>query len=282
MLSSYVRLHQGDYRFVVEGPALRIFQSKLGILESDPLHEAVERCDSVLCGSSATASLELDAIAHARALGKHAVVYLDHWINYRKRFRRGASEILPDAIWVGDIYAEREAKTQFPGLPVVLKGNSYLDEMTREIRALPARAGAGQRMSVLFVSQPIREHARNALYEDLDRKYFEDEALRYLMDNMECVGGLVERLAIRLHPAEPADKYDWLLRESAFPVEVDRKSSLSASIAAADVVVGMDSMAMVVALYAGKRVICCIPPGGKPCRLPHSDIDLLQDLVARS
>ena len=47
----------------------------------------------------------------------------------------------------------------------------------------------------------------------------------------------------------------------------------------ADVVIGCESMAMVVGLLAGKRVISCIPPGGKPCQLHHSEIEHMHNLV---
>ena len=49
----------------------------------------------------------------------------------------------------------------------------------------------------------------------------------------------------------------------------------------ADVVVGCETMAMVVALHVGKRVISCIPPRGGICKLPHSGIEHLQNLVEK-
>ncbi|MNI92623.1 hypothetical protein D3C73_1504410 [compost metagenome] len=46
-----------------------------------------------------------------------------------------------------------------------------------------------------------------------------------------------------------------------------------------DLAVGCESMAMVVALMAGKKVITCIPPGGRACVLPHDGIISLQHLI---
>ena len=37
-------------------------------------------------------------------------------------------------------------------------------------------------------------------------------------------------------------------------------------------VVGCETMAMVIALIAGRRVFTSIPPGGRPCRLPQREI----------
>jgi hypothetical protein len=47
----------------------------------------------------------------------------------------------------------------------------------------------------------------------------------------------------------------------------------------ADVVVGCESMAMIVGLLANKRVISSIPLGGRLCQLPHAQIEHLQVLV---
>ena len=47
----------------------------------------------------------------------------------------------------------------------------------------------------------------------------------------------------------------------------------------ADIVVGCESMGMVVGLLAKKRVISSIPKEGRSCSLPQSNIEHLQILV---
>jgi hypothetical protein len=89
----------------------------------------------------------------------------------------------------------------------------------------------------------------------------------------------VERIFIRPHPSEPAAKYDWAATEFALPIERGGASTLLAEIASADVVVGCESMALVVGLVAGKRVISSVPPGGRPCALPQPEIESLQGLL---
>jgi hypothetical protein len=96
----------------------------------------------------------------------------------------------------------------------------------------------------------------------------------------------VARLILRPHPAEPPGKYDWVPRESDLLIVTRNDQRLLAEIAAADVVAGGESMEMVVALVAGKRVISCVPPGGRPCSLPQPEIERLtepmQDAPLRS
>ena len=55
--------------------------------------------------------------------------------------------------------------------------------------------------------------------------------------------------------------------------------TLAEDILCSHIVVGCESMAMVVALLADKLVISCIPPGGRACQLPHKEILDLKDMV---
>ena len=51
--------------------------------------------------------------------------------------------------------------------------------------------------------------------------------------------------------------------------------TLAEDFAWADTVVGCDTMAMVVALAAGRRVVSAIPAGGRPLSLPFAEIERL-------
>jgi hypothetical protein len=78
-------------------------------------------------------------------------------------------------------------------------------------------------------------------------------------------------LRLRTHPAEPPDKYAAEIAE--FGLELSAGRSLAQDLAWADTVVGCDTMAMAVALAAGRRVISVIPPGGRPLSLPFEGIE---------
>ena len=56
------------------------------------------------------------------------------------------------------------------------------------------------------------------------------------------------------------------------------KNSLIENLVNADIVIGCETMAMVVALQANKKVISSIPPGGRKCMLPHDEIIHLCDI----
>jgi len=280
ILSSYVRRSGLDYLYVLAGPARKIFERKLGSIEIMSLDEAVQQSTSILCGTSWQSDIEIDAIKLARSLGKHSIAFLDHWVNYRERFTRLESIFLPDEIWVGDRMAETMAKEAFPDIPITWVDNPYLLDIRQELAAIEVyNLPAQDSVSILYVCEPIGEHALLRHGNAHFWGYVEEEALRYFLSNCSVLGKPIRRILIRSHPSESTGKYSWAQGEFELPIEMGGRHTLLEEIVSSDVVVGCGSMAMVVALLAGKKVISCIPPGGKACALPHTEIGNLQAML---
>jgi hypothetical protein len=280
ILSSYVMKHGLQCLYSLAGPALKVFERKLGAVSLMPPEESIQRADWLLCGTSWQADIEWQAIRLAREYGRHSIAFLDHWGNYRERFVRNGELCLPDEIWVGDAAAEALAHRVLPEISVKQVGNPYFEDIRRDLAAIP-RPGLGGKsgLSVLFVSEPLREHGLKEFGNERHWGYTEEEALHYFLSNLSVLGERVERIVIRPHPSEPPHKYDWVAREyKALPIVYEGRKTLLEEVAESDVVVGFQSMAMVVGLLAEKRVISCIPPGGKPCSLPQAEIEHLQSL----
>lgn len=281
ILSSWLCRDTEPYRLVLGGPAVAIFQRKLGENTNHSLESSIERCDWVLCGTSWQSTLEKQAVAKAKAAGKKVVAFLDHWVNYRERFELDSVIVLPDEIWVADLYAQQNAHRIFPNVQVVLKPNPYFHDLKLEFLSIQAPATRPERYSFLYVCEPIREHALLAYGNDHHWGYTEEDALQFFLDNISALGTKVTEIRIRLHPSESKGKYDWAMRESSLVIETFSTKSLMEQIVDADAVVGCGSMAMVVALLANKRVISSIPPGGKACELPHAEIEHMHVLVKK-
>ncbi len=283
ILSSYVRQQGLHCLYVLEGPALNIFKRKLGSIATLPLKEAIQRSTSILCGTSWQSDLEFNAIKTARLLGRSSIVFLDHWINYYERFMRSGEICLPDEIWVGDSVAESIAKKIFPVPVIRLVENPYMRDIRNELVEIPTRPLSNPaKLSVLYVCEPIREHALQNFGDEYHWGYVEDDALRYFLTNVSALGKPIKYILIRPHPSEPADKYLWAQQEFDLPITQGGERSLLEEVVECDVVVGCQSMAMVVGLIAGKQIISCIPPQGKPCALPHHEIVSLQALIKSS
>lgn len=280
ILSSYVRQQGLDFLYVLDGPARKIFERKLGTIEARSLEEAIRQSASVLCGTSWQSDIEFNAIKLARSLGKRSIAFLDHWVNYRDRFIRSDETILPDEIWVGDAMAEAMAKEIFPNLPVTLVDNPYVQDIRQELTAIQThRLPFPDSISILYVCEPVSEHALMRHGNTHFWGYVEEEALRYFLSNSSALGKPIERILIRPHPSERAEKYSWAQRQFDLPIEMAGARTLLEEIDDSDFVVGCESMAMVIALLAGKKVVSCIPPGGRACVLPHTEIISLQDLL---
>lgn len=283
ILSSYVRQQGLACSYALAGPALKIFERKLGALHLRPLAEAIQSSNWLLCGTSWQSELEWDAIQIAREMGKKTVAFLDHWRNYHERFIRGGEEHLPDEIWVGDGLAESIARQIFPKVKICLVENPYFNDLKRELGQLShPRERIACNLKVLYVCEPVREHSLRAYGHERHWGYTEEDALRYFLSNISPAIGPVERIVMRPHPSEPPAKYDWAKREFSLPIESGGGKTLLEDIVECDVVVGCQSVAMVVGLLAGRRVISCVPPGGKPCGLPQSEIESLHDLMSLS
>jgi len=282
VLASYVSRQGGEWIFVLEGPARKVFERRFGPVAGMSLDDAMAAGSQFLTGSSWQSDLEWCAIAAARRAGKPVATFLDHWVNYRERFIREGVECLPDSIWVGDDYALERARAVFPEIEIRLVANPYFQDVREELArythdVLPVSNG----LRVLFVCEPISEHAEKAFGDPRYWGYTEFDALHYFFSHLELLGRPVHAVVIRPHPSERAGKYDTIAQELAsskgIPLRVGGEGSLLQEIAACDVVAGCESMAMVVGLIAGRRVVSAIPPGGRACSLPHQQIETLHE-----
>lgn len=280
ILSSYVRRHSLNPIYVIEGPARKVFERKIGSIEAVPIQQAIDQTPLLLCGTSWQSDLEFDALVLARSMGKCTISFLDHWVNYRERFTRNGETFLPDQIWVGDSTAKVMADELFSGHSVFLEDNPYFIDVLDELAMAEDVLQKKSELSVLYICEPISEHAILRYGNERYWGYIEEEALRYFLSNISVLGGIVKCIRIRPHPSEDLKKYNWALNEFSLPIEIGGEDALLSEIAMSNVIVGCESMAMVIGLLAKKRVVSCIPPGGRECVLPHIGIERLQKLVS--
>lgn len=280
VVSSFVRRAGNRCHYVLGGPAIEIFRRKLGAVPNEPLNDAIAASEAVITGTSWSSDLCWNAIAAARRMGKPVATFLDHWVNYRERFIRHGVERLPDELIVGDDDARRIAEHNFPSLPVRQIDNPYFADLRADLASAAAPRAAGGGARILYVAEPVREHALAQHGDPRAWGYTEEDALRFFVGCAQAIAPVIDSIALRPHPSEAIDKYDWIQSETQLPISIGRDQTLLQQIANSDVVVGCESMAMVVGLVAGKRVISSIPPGGRPCVLPQASIERLSVICA--
>lgn len=247
----------------LDGPAVNVFERHFGVIENHPLGEALAAADWCLFGTSWQSDLEWRALGEAKRLGKRTVSFLDHWVNYAERFVRGGEQRLPDEIWVGDEDARALAKQFFPALPVRVVPNPYFAYVEREIARYSRRAILTKSNgNALFVSENLSGHSRLRFGNERSLGYTEFDAIDYFFSRIGDLGE-IGHVVLRPHPSDPPEKYLKVIAEHAPLAELSTGRALLEEIAEVDIVAGCESAALVVALQAHKRVVCCIPPGGE-------------------
>jgi hypothetical protein len=285
VLACYAVENGLDCRLVLEGPAVAVFRRHMGSIALWPLADALASSDWCLLGTSWQSDIEWRALREATRLGKRTVTFLDHWVNYAERFVRGGVQALPDEIWVGDEDAHVLARQHFPHTAIRLVPNPYFGYVQREIARCEARRSriASAAATVLFVCENLSGHARMRFEDERHWGYTEFDAIEYFFRRIGDLGTAVSQVTLRPHPSDPEGKYSEVVSAHAPLARLSSGKPLLEEIAESDIVVGCESMAMIAAALARRRVLCAVPPGKKTLFIERRrGIEMLRDLPTRS
>ena len=174
------------------------------------LEAALEECDWLLCGTGWQSDFERVAILLGKEAKIKTIAFLDHWVNYTARFLDNGRVILPDEIWVGDEHAKEIAEKEFPEIRVALQPNPYVDDLMRELDVLKIEGSDSSlnKGNILYVCEPVREHALRYHGDERYWGYTEEEALKYFLHHIPVLFFDVTGIVLRPHPSEPAGKYE--------------------------------------------------------------------------
>lgn len=253
-----------DWRACMKGPAAVIWELAFGkstrfVTPKDAMCGA----QFLLSGTGWASDLEHDARALALKAGLSSAALLDHWVNYPMRFERAGEIVLPDEIWVTDAYALDTARQCFPDRLLRTVDNWY----TREQLSNISTACDEFEPELLYLAEP----ARSDWGRDIQGEF---QALDYFVSKLPRLGlphGL--RIRLRPHPSDVSGKYDaWMRAHSQLPFVLDSSPSLAIALARAKWVAGCESFGLTLALAAGRRVFCTLPPWAPRCRLPQTGL----------
>ena len=280
LLSSYV-IHHKDLKFIyaLSGPALNIFERKFGEISNYSILDAISKSDIIFCGTGWGSRFELKGIMIAQSMKKKSIAFLDHWVSYRERFLLNGKVILPDEIWVGDKYAHSYASEIFPNTQIRLIQNYFFKDLKKEYKKfIINNKDHPKEISVLFISDNIDAVIANDSQKKKYLNFSDNEIFSYLIKNLDALNSKVKQISIRPHPSElnAAEKYKLAISDCKIPCFIGGKVNLLEEIANNDIVVGGDSMALVVSMLCGKKTFTCIPPGGT-YTLPFDEIKRIQN-----
>ena len=247
ILASYCRHNQGNYRYMLQGPAKSIFFEALSIESEQNLPKFLAECDSFICGTSGSADLERKVIRNAKILQKHTKVILDHWVNYRERFEIEGNLVLPDQLIVVDNFAFTIAKEIFPKIPIQRINNLYLEDFLSQYGKIKKNKASKRRSEILYLSEGFNEYAVKDTYGlEKDLSYFE----KFLEIKEKYFDNSLE-VRVRLHPSEDLSKFDMYKSIYGDILRADPNVDLTLDLINANVVVGVRSMALVLAVVCG-------------------------------
>ncbi|TGM25932.1 hypothetical protein [Leptospira levettii] len=279
ILSNYALQNKDDYQFVLEGPAVPIFSKLLGEIKIKSLEDTIRNTNLYLTGTSWQSEIEKLAILTAKKSQIKVVSFIDHWVNYKERFFYKDQLVLPDEIWVGDEDAYQLAKSIFPLDIVKLKSNPYFESLKSYFKNLKPAIPSSEGSNILFICENISDHAKKSFNDERYWGYTETDAIEYFFKNLEKLYIRSGNYTFRPHPSDEIGKYNWILdKYPNFPIQISNQVPLFEQIAKSDLVVGCESMALIVASLANKKVVSCIPPEGKTLGLPQSKIIELRSL----
>ena len=236
--------------------------------------DALNGANMLLSGTSFKSEIEKIARDLAKQKGILTIGVIDHWVNYKERFVLNGVELLPDEIWVTDDEALILAKKVFKKTKVLKKKNLYLEGLVKDISAKEKNFDTKNEINILYVLEPIRaEWAKGSLGGEFEALDFFIQVVSRLSADKKI------NISLRPHPSDATGKYDdFISKNQKFNLFLDENNSLSTSISWANVIVGCETFAMVIALEAGKVVLTSLPPHAAPCRLPFKGIRTLSDL----
>lgn len=257
----------------MQGPAARLWAEAFpDVAPYSDVEQTVRGAALLISGTGWASSLEHMARKLARPAGVRSVAVIDHWANYEARFVRDGEQVWPDLFCVTDYYALAEACRVFPQDRVLLVPNHYLTGQLAEIERVPVPAVP----ELLYLLEPARsEWGRDCAGEF--------QGLDYFMQHYSRLG-IPDDTPIRLrpHPSDPEGKYaEWLRSCRRSNMSVDATTPLAHAIGRASWVAGCESFALVLALMAGRKVFCTLPPWAPPCRLPHEGLIHVAELAGR-
>jgi hypothetical protein len=256
-------------RACVQGPALKLWEQAFpGLPTWATPGDAMAGCASLITGTGWASTLEHEARREGRSRGLRVAAVVDHWVNYPPRFERAGETVWPGELWVADAWAAEIARQHLPPMPIRELENLYLQSQVAQVAPRPEDG------TLLYVLEPVRN--------DWGRKVEgEFQALDYLLQHLDVlVPSPVNRIVLRPHPSDPAGKYHRYLGTD-LRIKLDHSADMAVAISQADIVAGVESFALTLALAAGRSVYTSLPPWAPALRLPQEGIREIRQIYPR-
>ena len=176
---------------------------------------------------------------------------------------------MPDEIWVGDKFAYRIANKTFNNTQIKIIRNPYFEKVIKEYKSIKNQK---KPTSVLFISEPINVKNIHSRIIKNTARLTEYDVFKECLDSIRNTN---TSLILRKHPSEKISKYDGIIKKYKIKV-IRSKKNLSEDFARSKVIVGMESMVLVLAHLCGKKTIRVVPKRPKTNIFPYKEIQIVK------
>lgn len=280
VLASWIKNNNYKYYCYIKGPAKKIIGGNGCVCIVDDIDSLIRQVDEVILGTGWMTDFERKCIKQAIENNIRTIVVFDHWSDYYERLLLDGEVLKPDEIWVQDNYAKEIAEKIFPDTRIKKIIDYYLESELIEINQVKKDKLKCKCKELLYIAEPIDDHLNKTDVGYGGAKFTEKDYIEYALKNIDVLGEDIDRIRVRNHPSEEVGKYYWVKEISNKEVVFSEGNrSLAEDIASCDLVVGVQSMALIVALNAGKITISNYIPGRMKSMLPHRDLKYLCELI---
>ena len=267
---SFALNQKEKFCLALSGPAIKIFKKKFSKIKIISKSEAIKKSDWVLCSTGTSGNFEKDGIILAKKSKKKVVALLDHWVEYRSRLIKKKKLFIPDEIWVTDNYALKIIKKEKFKTKIVLKKNLYLKEFKKKAKLFINKKNKSVGKNIIFLSEWVNP--------DHKKSYNAEQCIKFFLNNISALKSKINKVTIRFHPGEKIKKLIWLKNYSN-KILISKNKDVFDDILQNDIIVGINTVALVLGLIAKKKVISCIPSKIEKCDLPHKGIINFNEII---
>jgi hypothetical protein len=280
LICGLIKKMKGDYIFSLKGPALKIFSKNFGVIKNYNLNELIAKSEWLICGTSWQSEHENRALYLAEKDKVRAVSVLDHYAYYKERYIKSNYKTIPKEIWVTDERSFNLAQNLAPDSKIKIVGNLYLEDFQSKFMSLNLLPLPDDNLVILYLMEPFSQQAKIQYGDENYWKFTEFTAFEYFLQKVDYISNNKRvTIYVRKHPSESYGKYDQLISKyKDYDIEISTEEDLLLDMARSNVIVGVDSIALLAAVLINKPVYSSLPPETIEPSLATKKIIYLKDL----
>jgi hypothetical protein len=280
LICELIKNMKGNFIFSLKGPAVQIFRKNFGVVKNYDLSELITKSEWLICGTSWQSEHENRALYLAEKNSILAVSVLDHYTCYEERYIKDNYNTIPREIWVADEKSSVLAQNLAPNSKIKIVGNLYLENFRSKFISLNLRSLPDDNLVILYLMEPFSEQAKMQYADENYWKFTEFTAFEYFLNKISQITASKSAIIyVRKHPSETYGKYDHLIgKYKDYDIKISTEEDLLLDMARSNIIVGVDSIALLAAAAIEKPVYSSLPPNTVEPSLVTKKVTYLRDL----